>query len=917
MSRGHRGLGLGPLSWQWRGRNKAHRYVLGSFRSRTPWEALAVRDGAKGMWRFNDPLGSATFRDWLNDQTGSIVGGAGNAAFNQTGLMPSEPEDTAVDFTGDGGIVVVNPAFHILNDFFSFEVIIARNSTGGTAGVEEVVFDNGSTGISLILHAITARRLAVVHSGTAFIADSKYDWNNTNPHHIIYTKNGAANHLYIDGVDVIGTVTNATLTPPNDFLHFGRDHSVGGLLDARYANAAVYPGVELTQAQVTEHFSATGLPPQIIHDPIDVAIWSVYRKAEVEDWAVNAPVSGFDPTIYVPDWDLLDPVIRYPWVRDGQADDWVEATPAEILQWVTAQPIEQIPLWPWTRWFAQDEDQAIQFTSSPYADLFSTEPAWTWKGYRNEFEKEWHPSVDQSAFQCDAFQEDAFQLDACEQIRAAAAQILDDPRLPPRWVFGPDDDQAIQPPSTGFDPSPYASSFDPIDALSWDHNDLGPDDDQSVQNVVQTPFDPPDAQPLQWWNAKPELVLWPENIPANLDQLAGASQFEAIPPQRPPYLLADSDDWAENIPDDLDRLAAASRPPIDASPWKWGNLGPDDDQSIQNVVQTPFDAPEQILLWKFNPYGPDDDQAIQPPAGQVFDPAPYAGAWVESFPPQKPAWTLGEVVHPDRLPDDLDRIASAAQDNTQPRLWSLPQVGPDDDQGIQPPAAAGFDPSPYASAFDPQAAQLFRAWTSGEVTDWPTNIPADLDRLASSSQPELLTWAWSRYRVAHDDEQPVIPILPEFVQNASEFVDPYTWPKWVTDLPPDHAPFYNGLERFLAAFELSEAYPWTKWVTDLPPDEVFKFVAVFDASPYAALFGIDERRLWPLWLSQPEVEPWAVNMEENLPDADETRWISARANWGTTRENRQTLHSGFGVTRERKQTLQSGYGTVRRDEADT
>ena len=84
-------------------------------------------------------------------------------------------------------------------------------------------------------------------------------------HHVVATKNGAAVHLYIDGVDRTGTVTNATLTATTNPLAIGQNVSgTSPSLDANYDDFAVY-NVALGAAQVQRHFSIGTTPGSSRH----------------------------------------------------------------------------------------------------------------------------------------------------------------------------------------------------------------------------------------------------------------------------------------------------------------------------------------------------------------------------------------------------------------------------------------------------------------------------------------------------------------------------------------------------------------------------------------------------------------------------------------------------------------------------
>ena len=75
-------------------------------------------------------------------------------------------------------------------------------------------------------------------------------------HHLVVTKSGASVHLYQDGVEVTGTVTNRTLTNGTAQLVLGaRRGTASAFLDGLLDEVAIYK-TALTPAQVAAHYAA-------------------------------------------------------------------------------------------------------------------------------------------------------------------------------------------------------------------------------------------------------------------------------------------------------------------------------------------------------------------------------------------------------------------------------------------------------------------------------------------------------------------------------------------------------------------------------------------------------------------------------------------------------------------------------------
>jgi hypothetical protein len=90
--------------------------------------------------------------------------------------------------------------------------------------------------------------------GTIIAQSTGTQTDTTAFHHYVATKNGSAVKIYVDGVDVTGTVTNQTLADTSSVLRLGGG-SAGEFLNAYTDEVAVYKQV-LPPATVTDHYNA-------------------------------------------------------------------------------------------------------------------------------------------------------------------------------------------------------------------------------------------------------------------------------------------------------------------------------------------------------------------------------------------------------------------------------------------------------------------------------------------------------------------------------------------------------------------------------------------------------------------------------------------------------------------------------------
>lgn len=167
---------------------------------------------------------------------------------------PSTLGSTAAWFTNTYSSKVTRAADNLLNvgDVFTMEAFV-RISDLSDGTYRPIVNGPGEmrlepdNSLSLINFGVSATCY-----GTTQIADT--DW-----HHVAATKNGDAVHLYIDGVDVSGSVTNSDYSGKNGTRYVGFDGD-GFLANGGLSDAAIYP-TALSQARILAHIAAAnGVP---------------------------------------------------------------------------------------------------------------------------------------------------------------------------------------------------------------------------------------------------------------------------------------------------------------------------------------------------------------------------------------------------------------------------------------------------------------------------------------------------------------------------------------------------------------------------------------------------------------------------------------------------------------------------------
>ena len=202
-------------------------------------------DGPVGYWRLGEASGTSAA-----DETGANPGSYnGGVTLGVAGALQGDP-NTAVRLNGSSGYVnVPNSASLQFGDTFSYEAWVKR----ATLGTDQRLFSKGQNGALLQL-AGANNKLRFAKSGASDIAYStKAITDTTTWHYVVVTKNGASVHIYLDGTDVTGTVTNQTIQNTTNPLNIGRDVYNAQYVNGSLDDAAVY-NKALTSAQVKAHY---------------------------------------------------------------------------------------------------------------------------------------------------------------------------------------------------------------------------------------------------------------------------------------------------------------------------------------------------------------------------------------------------------------------------------------------------------------------------------------------------------------------------------------------------------------------------------------------------------------------------------------------------------------------------------------
>jgi hypothetical protein len=166
--------------------------------------------------------------------------------------------NTAVTLNGTNQFIErANSATLNVGDVFTFEAWLKRAENARAADV--FLYKEGTpqtakfavTGTNRLQLRVPGVK-TIVESTTEVKADGAW-------HHVVATKNGSAVHLYVDGVDVTGTVTNETCGNNTATLTIGAENAAEEFFKGSLDEVAIYP-TALSETRVKAHYSAA-FPP--------------------------------------------------------------------------------------------------------------------------------------------------------------------------------------------------------------------------------------------------------------------------------------------------------------------------------------------------------------------------------------------------------------------------------------------------------------------------------------------------------------------------------------------------------------------------------------------------------------------------------------------------------------------------------
>jgi hypothetical protein len=206
-------------------------------------------DSPRGLWKLDGPTGTpATDADLSGNSNTLTENGNGRVAFVAS-IIPTVTENASdIDGANNSGWYASDHATLDLGNIWSLETWAQFDSFGA---------DN------ILIAKNLSYEMAVDSSGYLYLGRPTYGilafstitMSTGNVYHCVATKNGATSKLYINGVDVTGTVTDGTAIDSSSSLFIGCSWAQGAMMNGRIQMAAVYP-TALSAARVLAHYNA-------------------------------------------------------------------------------------------------------------------------------------------------------------------------------------------------------------------------------------------------------------------------------------------------------------------------------------------------------------------------------------------------------------------------------------------------------------------------------------------------------------------------------------------------------------------------------------------------------------------------------------------------------------------------------------
>jgi concanavalin A-like lectin/glucanase superfamily protein/calcineurin-like phosphoesterase family protein len=213
--------------------------------------AITSTPGLVSYWRLGESSGTAACDSW-GSNAGTYQGGY---TLGRLGALAGD-SNTAVQLDGSTGLVSVPHSSSLdVGDTFTVEAWVKRARFGAQA-YETVASQQAN---AWLLAFDQSNRLVLRQAKVGDLVYSTKTVSDTNWHYVAVTKSGSSVHLYIDGADVTGTVTNRTMVNNTLPLTIGQSSS-SAFFSGTVDEVALYQAA-LGASTLQSHYNAGAVTP--------------------------------------------------------------------------------------------------------------------------------------------------------------------------------------------------------------------------------------------------------------------------------------------------------------------------------------------------------------------------------------------------------------------------------------------------------------------------------------------------------------------------------------------------------------------------------------------------------------------------------------------------------------------------------
>jgi hypothetical protein len=184
------------------------------------WDTFEMEPNA--FWPLTETAGTVATDAFTHAQNGTYTG---TFTLNSTALLVNDGTKKSASFNG-GYVTVPDSAFLDLGDLLSVGLWFRRVTVDGT---DQYLISKGTGAYGIRIKG-SDNKIYLSKVGTGDIAASTNAISDTTTsHYLVVQKSGTTVQIWIDGVNVTGTVTNQTLTNNTVALNIGREVSGANL----------------------------------------------------------------------------------------------------------------------------------------------------------------------------------------------------------------------------------------------------------------------------------------------------------------------------------------------------------------------------------------------------------------------------------------------------------------------------------------------------------------------------------------------------------------------------------------------------------------------------------------------------------------------------------------------------------------